>query len=207
MCKANPSWKGTASFSGQDSIQCKHDQYIFFLTTITLQPKLCAMCAMHLITAMYSCICLSMMLGDHEHLSSTHFGPIRELPDYSIENGQNNNSILKCWRSQFLSACCNIWKIWTALDCRGANSELIHIFELVSEKDRTTICLWFPSDWNVYHSVWTCLSSWFYECHHSKILFSFRLGAVPAKCCTHQAFSKGDRQVVLGIPGIGQEQD
>lgn len=91
------------------------------------------------------------------------FWTICELPDYSIEN-EHNNSCLKCWRSQFLSACCNIWKIWTPLDCRGANSELIHIFELVSEKDRKNhLPLKTPSDWNVDHPVWACLSSWFYD--------------------------------------------
>ena len=66
--------------------------------------------------------------------------------------------------ANFFQPCCNIWKIWTPLDCRGANSELIHIFELVSEKDRKNhLPLKTPSDWNVDHPVWACLSSWFYD--------------------------------------------
>ncbi len=125
------------------------------------------------------------------------FWSICELPDYSIEN-EHSNSCLKCWRSQFLLACRNIWH-WTNLDIFGLSRCKLggdpHLWACIREGPNYSLppissqwleCLQFSLNMLELDSMNVTVRN---------LIRVPTLGAVPAKCCTHQAFSKGDRQL------------
>lgn len=132
------------------------------------------MCAMHGIKAMHSCTCLSMMLGDHQHVSSTHFGP--------FANCQTHLTVEVPTRRWSTSL--SLYQRRTVEGWKSADFPVIGMFTM--------------NDLNMSREP-----DFMNVTGNPKSYFGSNWGpAVPAKCCTHQAFSKGDRQV-LGIPGIG----